>query len=182
MILAVTGTNGAGKGTVVDYLAGKGFAHYSVRSFLVTEIERRGLPVDRNSMRAVANELRSARGAEYLVKELYTAAVVHGGNAVIESVRALGEAAFLKAKGIPLLAINAERHLRFERVVARGSHTDHVDYETWVAQEEREWLGEVTHDMNVPAVMALADVEFVNNNTLEALHAQIDEALKNFKK
>jgi dephospho-CoA kinase len=35
-IIGITGTIGAGKGTVVEYLVGqKGFDHYSVRSFLI---------------------------------------------------------------------------------------------------------------------------------------------------
>ena len=33
IIIGITGTLGAGKGTVVEYLKKKSFKHYSVRSF-----------------------------------------------------------------------------------------------------------------------------------------------------
>ena len=38
-IIGITGTIGAGKGTIVDYLVlQKGYEHYSVRSFIKEEI------------------------------------------------------------------------------------------------------------------------------------------------
>ena len=60
MVIGITGTDGSGKGTVVDYLVeNKGFTHYSARTFLVAEIEKRGLPMSRNQMRLMANEFRA---------------------------------------------------------------------------------------------------------------------------
>ena len=42
--IGITGTLGAGKGTIVDYLVkNRGFVHYSVRAFITEEIKRRGL-------------------------------------------------------------------------------------------------------------------------------------------
>ena len=40
--IGITGTLGAGKGTIVDYLIkNRGFVLYSVRSFITEEINRR---------------------------------------------------------------------------------------------------------------------------------------------
>ncbi|HVX90184.1 MAG TPA: AAA family ATPase [Candidatus Paceibacterota bacterium] len=177
MIIGVTGTNGAGKGTVVDYLVAKGFTHYSVREFLIEEIKRRGMEVNRPSMREVANDLRASKEPEFIVDTLFTRATKQGGDAVIESIRALREAEFLKKHGAHLFAVDANRHIRYERVVLRASHTDAVDFDTWVMEEEREWHNEAAHDMNVPGVMKLADHTFHNDGTLEELHAQIDAVL-----
>ncbi len=182
MIIGVTGTNGAGKGTVVDYLVQKGFKHYSVRDFLTGEIKKRGISVDRSSMREVANNLRLAHGPAYVIERLFEQAVAIGGDAVIESVRVLGEVEFLKAQGALLFAVDAERAIRYDRTVRRGSATDKIDFDTWVAQEEREWHNTEAFDMNVPAVMAAADFTLTNNGTLDELHAQIDDVLKEITK
>ena len=59
-IIGITGTLGAGKGTVVDFLVSeKGYKHYSVRSFISEEIIKRNLPLNRDSMVVVANDLRA---------------------------------------------------------------------------------------------------------------------------
>lgn len=40
MIIGITGTNGAGKGTVVEYLAKKEWNHFSAGEFITEEIEK----------------------------------------------------------------------------------------------------------------------------------------------
>lgn len=177
MIIGVTGTNGAGKGTVVAYLVQKGFAHYSVRDLLVTEVEKRGMHLDRTSMRAVANELRQHHSPSYVIETLYAKARASGQNSIIESIRVLGEAEFLKARGVVLIAVDAERSVRYARSTVRGSATDHLDFDAWVVQEEREWASAAPWDMDVVGVMKRADYTLFNNGTVEELHAQVDEVL-----
>ena len=140
MIVGVAGTNGAGKGAVVEYLKQRGFNHFSSRALITEEIKKRGLPVDRSSMREVANELRAIHGPTYIAETYYDRATKEGGNAVIESIRAVKEADFLKSKGAYLLAVDTtDRKVRYERAMKRASETDKIDFNTWVIQEEREW-------------------------------------------
>lgn len=182
MILGITGTNGSGKGTVVEYLLSKGFTHYSARAFIAEEIERRGLPLERPSFKKTADSLRKAHGPSYIIEQLFAQAQARGGDAVVESIQELAGAHFLHEQGAKLLAVNADQKLRYERTVLRGSHTDHVDFATWVQQEEAEWHNEAAHEMDVPGVMALADAIVMNNGTLEDLHAQVEAALSAFTK
>jgi dephospho-CoA kinase len=175
MIIGITGTNGAGKGTVVDYLVEKkGFAHYSAREFLLQEIRRRGMPENRSSLRDVANDLRKDHGPAYVIQKLYEEAEKVGANAIIESVRTIGEAEFLESVGAKLLAVDAERKTRYERIVKRAQVTDAVTFEEFCIQEDREMNSTEPWDMNVFGVMKICDFRLENNGTLEELHAQID--------
>lgn len=177
MIIGITGTNGAGKGTVVDYLVSKkGFKHYSARALIVEEIERRGLPVDRSSMNLVGNDLRTKHGPAYIAETYAARAKEEGVDAVIESIRVVAEAVYIKEHGGKILVVDADPKVRYERVVLRGSSTDKVDFETFLEQERREMDAKESWNMNIGGVMQMADLRIENNGTLEELHKQIERA------
>jgi dephospho-CoA kinase len=180
MIIGITGTNGAGKGTVVQYLVDhKGFAHYSVRAYIAEEIKRRGLPLDRASMNLVGNEMRATHGVEYWDTLIFKDAEEKGDeNFIIDSVRNLASAKKLKEKGALLWGVDADRKTRYERAVLRGSETDKVSFEEFCAQEDKEMAQTAEHDMNIFQILKMADVLLTNNGTQEELYAQVEEALK----
>ena len=76
-IIGITGTMGAGKGTVVDYLTKPPhkYLHYSARSYLNKLIAEKGMPEGRDSMRVLANQLRAENGPAALIEALYEDAV-----------------------------------------------------------------------------------------------------------
>ncbi len=180
IVIGITGTNGSGKGTVVDYLVDKkGFTHYAARDFLTRLLRERGVTVDRPAMRTIANELRALHEPAYVVKELYAQAIKDKcERVVIESVRNIGEAEFLKSIGALLIAVDADQMLRYTRVQARRSSTDQVDFLTFIEHEEREMRSIGLHDMNVRGVMQLADVTITNDGSLKELHQETDAALR----
>ncbi len=180
MIVGVTGTNGAGKGTVVDFLVDqKKFNHFSARNFLIEEIKRQGLPVDRTHMRQVANGMRKIHGPSYVVEQLMEQAAHAPGNSVIESIRTVGEGEFLKKHSALIWAVDADRKTRYERVLKRWSETDRVDFETFCMHEDREMSSTEPWDMNVFSVMKMSNHVFLNNGTVEELFAQIEDVLNN---
>ncbi|HYF29276.1 MAG TPA: AAA family ATPase [Candidatus Paceibacterota bacterium] len=177
MLIGITGTNGSGKGTVVEYLVmHKGFSHFSARMFIIEEVVKRGLKQNRRTMREVANEMRKEHSPSYLMERLYEMAKDEP-KAVLESVRTIGEAEFLKAKGVYLFAVDADRTLRHERIVARGAEGDNLSYEEFCEQEDAEMASPDPWDMNVFGVMQISDARLMNNGTVEDLHHQVDEAL-----
>lgn len=178
-IIGITGTMGAGKGTIVDYLTSKhGFKHYSVRGYLINIIEQRGMPVNRDSMVIVANELRANNKPSFIAEELFKEASLHGGNCIIESIRTVGEITELRTKdNFTLFSVDAKRETRYERIVKRGSETDLVSYETFSENEEREMNADDPNKQNIGACMKLANHHFSNDGTFEDLYRQIDSVL-----
>lgn len=180
IVIGITGTIGAGKGTIVDYLVkAKGFRHYSVRSFLIKEIERRDMPVNRDSMVIVANDLRASHETSYIIEQLYNEAVQAGDNAIIESIRNKGEVDFLKnSKDFYLFAVDAKPENRYERIVKRKSETDMISYDVFLENERREMTSADPNSQNISKCIEMADYRFTNDSTQEDLYKQIVEVLK----
>lgn len=179
LIIGITGTLGAGKGTVVEYLVeNKGFSHYSVRAFLLKEINRRGMAENRDSMVIVANELRSVHGPSYITDQLYLEAEMTGKNCIIESIRTPGEIESLRKKGrFFLIAVDADPELRYERIVKRSSETDRISFSTFTENESREMTARDPNKQNLRACIQQADFILTNNKEKEDLFLETEKIL-----
>ncbi len=178
-IIGITGTLGAGKGTIVDYLTKHhGFLHFSVRGYLTKIIEQRGLELNRDSLVAVANELREKNTPSFIAEELYREASEAVKDCIIESIRTVGEVNALRSKGnFCLFAVDADQKLRYSRIVERASATDKINFETFADNEAREMNSTDPNKQNLGACMQLADFTFTNDGSFDELYRQVDEAL-----
>ena len=176
ILIGITGTDGAGKGTVVRYLADKkGFIHYSARALLIEELNARGEELTRANMRLIANELRAQHGNDFLVTHyLRVRESEQPMRCIIESIRTVAEAETLKAHGGILIAVDADQMVRYERVQARRSETDRVTFEQFAAHEALEANDPDPHGMQKPRVIAMADHIIMNNGAIEDLERQVD--------
>jgi len=176
-IIGITGTIGAGKGTIVDYLVNNyGFKHYSVRNYLIEEAKKQNLPLNRDTYVLIANKLREIHSPSYIIDELYKEAEKNGKNAVIESIRTEGEIESLRKKeDFTLWAVDANPKIRYERIVARQSETDQISFETFLENEQREMNADDPTKQNLAACIQKADVVFMNNEDYERLFKQIEK-------
>jgi dephospho-CoA kinase len=179
IVIGITGTLGAGKGTIVEYLTEKkGFLHFSVRAFLLDEIRTRGLPENRDSMFNLANSLRAIHGPSWVTDQLYLKAVQSGSNCIIESIRTPGEIISLrKSPSFYLFAVNAEPRIRYDRILERRSETDSITFDTFLENEKREMTTDDPNKQNLHECISMADYVFSNNGSKEELFSQIGEAL-----
>ena len=179
IIIGITGTLGAGKGTIVEYLVKeKGFVHFSVRGFITEEILRQGLPVNRDSMVLVANALRAMHSPSYIIDQLYEQALTTGKNCIIESIRTPGEVESLREKGNFLLfAVDADSMLRYDRIVMRNSETDRISFATFIKNEEREMQSNDPAKQNIGKCIEQADFVFYNNSSVDDLYKKLEAEL-----
>jgi len=182
MIIGITGTIGAGKGTVVEFLEQKGFEHYSVREFLTKEIQKRNLPLNRNSMVSVANELREKNSPSYIIEQIYLQASKQRKDCIIESIRTPGEAEALKKKGdFYLIAVDATPQLRYSRIVSRQNETDKISYEKFLQDEERERTSTEKHKQNLEACIEMSDILLLNNSRINEFKKKVERVYEEIK-
>lgn len=191
VIIGITGTLGAGKGTLSDILVRKHkFKHYSVRDFIIKEIQRRcdlgeNLEINRDSMVFVANDLRTKNSPSYIIDCIYKEAIKSGENCIIESIRTPGEVESLRNLSsspnninFHLFAIDADPKIRYNRITLRQSETDKITFDTFLQNEAREMTSTDVNHQNIRACINLATVVFENNEqTIEELGESLNSSL-----
>ena len=178
-IIGITGTLGAGKGTIVEHLVNqKGFKHFSVSGFLKEELAKQKLAINRVSLQDVGNEIRNKYGPDYITKKLFQKAKTENSNAVIESIRNPKEAKFIKSqKNGHLFAVDANQKTRYLRIKKRASEKDDVSFKEFKDQEKKELQSKNPNAQNLPKCISMADFKFDNNGTIEKLHEEVEKVL-----
>lgn len=179
MIIGITGTNGAGKGTIVSFLKNRGFEHYSVRSYLEDILVKEGKNTKREDMINLANELREVNGPQYVIEQLYNQAQKSGRYSVIESLRCPGEITFLqKYDEFYMFSVDASRLKRYNRIVERNSNTDNVSFKEFVKQEMKEFNNKDSFKQNLKKCISMSDYKFRNNGSIPNLYKQLEKIIR----
>jgi len=169
-ILGISGTNGAGKDSVGEYLAKKHGWHFvSVTDILREEAVKRGLPPDRHSTHMISAEWRRSHGLGVLIDkavEAYKTEKKHYKGLAIASLRNPGEADEVHRLGGKVIWIDADPKTRHQRVINsnRGRIDDQKTFEEFITEEQHQ----MRHSgdkatLSMEGVKAKADL-FLDNN------------------
>lgn len=179
IILGITGTLGAGKGTVVDYLISKyDFDHFSVRTYLTQYVKSKGEEPNRDTFTYYANKLRRENSPSFFAEELMKMADSTPKNSIVESIRTTGEIEKLKEyKNSFLIAVDANIETRYHRIVDRKSETDQIDFAKFKFDENREMQSSDPNKQNLSECIKMADFIVYNDNDLDELYSQVDKIM-----
>jgi dephospho-CoA kinase len=178
MILGIAGTLASGKGTVVEYLKSQGFAHYSVSGILKEILTERGLPLTREYMSPLADELAHKYSGGVLEVAHNRAKESGVENYILESIHRESEAEYVRSIGGKVLGVDADLKIRYARTQSRKEGAkDEVTFEEFVEHTRREEEGAGGTGPNIRAILTSADALVINDGSLEELHAQVDRAL-----
>ncbi len=175
MLIWITWTIWAGKWVVVDYLVSRGYIHYSARTYFIQILEEQGIGVTRSNMIFLANWLRQQHGGAYIIWQLIEQAQDAWGDAVVESIRAVREVEILKQCWWLLIGVTADQHLRYDRVVQRGTSLDKISFEQFIFDEQVEGTSSDPSNSNIFACLPLCDQVFINEWSIEELYNQLDD-------
>lgn len=187
-LVGVSGTLGAGKDTVGDFLANAyHFLHISTGDVLRAEATARGLDAsDRATLINLAVELQQAYGSYgalvlRAISQWQQRSTQFPGGVVISGIRIVEEAQQIRARGGTQLYIDADPHIRYVRV--RGRQRDHreaqLTLDEFIAHEKTELEG--TGNPARPhllGIKAVADAIVVNEMTREELERTVEKILQ----
>lgn len=183
LIIGVAGTNGSGKDTIAKVLSEKyGFYEASATDMLGAELDKRGLPHERENKRTVSAEWRREHGLGVIVDKAVEQAKAAGfDKLVVGSLRNPGEADRVHELDGVMIWVDADPQIRYERIQKndRGRVEDSKTFEQFLAEEE----AEMSHSgdsatLNLSGVRAKSD-RFINNNgnSIEEFSKQIEKDL-----
>jgi cytidylate kinase len=189
-IIGIAGTNGSGKDTVGHTLADRhSYLFVSVTDLLRAELNRRGIPVDREHLRALSAEWRREYGLAVLVdRAIQEYNRLKGGyvGVAIASLRNPAEADRIHELGGTVMWIDADPKTRYERiqfnVEARArAGEDAKSFEEFLAEEEAEMHKPAEGDaanLDMHGVKRRSDLFLLNDATnLEQFQDFITEQL-----
>ncbi len=180
LYLGLTGTNAAGKTSLLEFLIQKGFSNYSLSDILREELQKRQQTITRANLIQIGNELRYQFGAGVLAERILKH--LNAQKAVIDSIRNPSEIKVLRGlSNFFLLAIDAPIEIRFERARLRQRDESATDLDSFRQIELLE-SSQDPNAQNIPACIAQADFKIFNDNTKENLYHELEKILNSLFK
>jgi len=176
-IYGVAGTNGSGKDSIMDLLAGQGFLVFNTSNSLREIAQAAFNSTDRGGndapMGRAGNAYRTAYPGgmvevgllEWWVRAAILPYELKPKGLVIGSIRGTGEVQRLKAAGGKLIVVDADPHVRYARLTSRGRADDNISFEQFMEKEAGDMAVGQTDPtkFGMAAVIEQADIRIENN-------------------
>ena len=174
-LLVVVGMPGAGKSTVVSYLAKRNWPVIYFGRITLDEINRRGLKPSQENEQKVRESLRKVYGnAVYAQKSLNSILKsLESSPTIIDGLYSWEEYKFLRSKitnPVYVIAVCAERQLRYNRLKKRCSRS------LSAAEAEKRDFAEIEY-IQKGGPIAIADFTMLNNGSKDDLEVFVDHVL-----
>lgn len=153
---------GAGKSIIASVAESMGLKVITMGDIIREEAKKRGIKESPESLGELMLTLRREEGLEAIAKKCFEK--LSDEIAIIEGIRSLEELNFFKMRAnVCLIAVHASPSTRFKRLLKRGRPDDPKNLEEFIMRDMREIK------VGIGSVIALADVMFINEGTIEEL-------------
>ena len=180
-IVGLTGELCAGKDTFAEYLVNsRGFIHISLSDILREDLRRQGMPVTRENLVWLGNDLRLKLGGGVLSERALSKAL-DGRNYIITSIGTVEEIAALhRHPRFRLVFLDAPEQRRYEWFSARKREEEKTNLEEFQKLQHKERTGGGAKFRETDNCKREADLIISNDGTKEELYTKIDAALRQF--
>ena len=178
MIIGLTGSLAAGKGSVSDFLKKKGFVYTSLSNELREFAKEHKIEITRKNLQDLGNKLREERGPGVLANLIIEK--INNQNfekVIVDGVRNPSEVHALKGmKNFFLVSVDAPAQLRFKRMIERDRESDPKTWEEFIQVDQRDkGFGEGLNGQAVGKCMDMADFTFINDGDYEFVERKVED-------
>lgn len=178
MIIGLTGSLGAGKSIVSDFLKEKGFVYLSLSDELREIAKERKIELIRKNLQDLGNWLRENFGVGILAeKVLDKIQNQEYKRAIVDGIRNPAEIKVLRQlKNFFLVSVDASQEIRFQRLISRNRESDPKTWEEFVEVDDRDkGIGELETGQAVEKCMKQADFVLINPGSLEEIKEKMSK-------
>ncbi len=183
MIIGLTGTLGSGKGAILEYLQSMGFKHHSTSNEVRKEAKLRGIEITRTALQNLGNEIREKEGGSALIGRILKKMDPYELN-IIDGIRNPAEVRELKKlPNFFLIAIDAPKKIRFQRLLERNRESDPKTWEEFLEIDSRDQgKNETKNGQQSSACAEMADFNIYNDGNLEDNFERIRDIIDEIKR
>ncbi|MDD5623600.1 MAG: deaminase [Candidatus Peribacteraceae bacterium] len=181
LCIGLTGYMGTGKGELVKMLQQRGFTYISLSDIVREESTKRGLPLTRENLQNVGNDLRREGGAGALGRKVREIIEQDAGKSwVIDGIRNPGEVRELRTlPEFQMIGVTAHPDMIVRRLTTRKREGGALTKEQILERLEREkGIGEPPDGQQVKQCLDLVDFLIFNEGTLAELEGKLEHFLR----